>query len=102
MRHAILGEPAPPTPAPASERISFTQLRAAASFDPSVFRAFWKLMFCRPDEVYREPQIVVATQAVLRSHGMDELQPRGHFDPLVASPARQELLAALGAEPASL
>jgi 2-polyprenyl-6-methoxyphenol hydroxylase-like FAD-dependent oxidoreductase len=43
LRHAILGAPAPPPPLD-PDRISFTQLRAAASFDPAAFRAFWKLM----------------------------------------------------------
>ena len=60
MRHAILGDPAPPPPPLHPDRISFTQLRVAASFDPTAFRAFWKLMsmLCQPDDVYRDPHIV--------------------------------------------
>jgi hypothetical protein len=99
LRHAILGEPLPPRSATNPDRITFTQLRAAASFDPIAFRAFWKLMFmlCHPDEIYLDQQIVACTHEALTSHGMDVLQPRGHFDPQVASPSHTELLAALGA-----
>jgi hypothetical protein len=53
LRHTIFGEPAPPMPPAKPERITFTQLRVAASYDPNAFRAFWKLMFmlARPDEI---------------------------------------------------
>lgn len=104
MRHAVLGEAAPPPPPLDRDRISFTQLRVAASYDPAAFRAFWKLMFMlsQPDEVYRDPHIVARTQDALRSGGMDVLQPRGHLDPGIAQPARQQVLAALGAQPRRL
>jgi hypothetical protein len=48
LRHAVRTGTAP-LPLD-SERITFTQLRAAASFHPVAFRAFWKLMFmlCQP------------------------------------------------------
>ena len=99
LRHAVLGGPAPPPPPLRSDRISFTQLRVAASVDPTAFRAFWKLMFmlCQPDDVYRDPHIVARTQDALRSRGMDVLQPRGHLDPGIAQPTRQQVLAALAA-----
>lgn len=98
LRHAILGKPAPLPPPNDSDHVTFTQLRVAASYDPIAFRAFWKLMFmlCRPDEIYGDPDIVARTHEVLKTQGMDAVQPRGHFDPQVASPTRQELLAALG------
>ena len=104
LRHAILGDPAPPPPPLHPDRISFTQLRVAASFDPTAFRAFWKLMFmlCQPDDVYRDPHIVACTQDALRSRGMDVLQPRGHLDPGIAQPTRQQILAALATPPASI
>ena len=102
LRHAILGDPAPP-PSPGSERITFTHLRVAASFDPTVFRAFWKLMFmlCHPDDVYRNPHVVACTQHALRSRDMDVLQPRGHLDPGIGPPTRQQILAALATQPAA-
>ena len=40
LRQAILGEDAPPPPPWHPDRIGFTQLRVAASFDPAAFRAF--------------------------------------------------------------
>jgi 2-polyprenyl-6-methoxyphenol hydroxylase-like FAD-dependent oxidoreductase len=103
LRHAILGGPAPPPPLD-PDRISFTQLRVAASFDPAAFRAFWKLMsmLCQPDDVYRDPHIVARTQDALRSRGMDVLQPRGHVDPGIAQPTRQQVLAALATHPTSI
>ena len=102
LRHAILGDPAPPPPLD-SDRVSFTQLRVAASFDPAAFRAFWKLMFmlCPPDDVYRDPRIVTRVHDALRSRGMDALQPRGHLDPGISQPTRQQVLAALGTQPVS-
>ncbi len=104
LRHAILGDSAPLPPPPDPDRLSFTQLRVAASFDPAAFRAFWKLMFMlyQPDDVYRDPHIVARTQDALRSRGMDVLQPRGHLGPGIAQPARQQVLAALAAHPTSI
>ena len=103
LRHAILGDPAPPPPPLDSDRVSFTQLRVAASFDPAAFRAFWKLMFMlvQPDDVYRDPHIVARVQDALRSRGIDVLQPRGHLDPGIGQPSRQQVRAALATQPAS-
>jgi 2-polyprenyl-6-methoxyphenol hydroxylase-like FAD-dependent oxidoreductase len=97
LRHTVSGESAPPMPALDPDRITFTQLRVAASFDPSAFRAFWTLMFmlCQPDRIYHDPHIVACTNEALSLHGMDVVQARGHLDPQVASPTRQQLLAAL-------
>ena len=96
-------DPAPSAPPLDSGRVSFTQLRVAASFDPAVFRAFWKLMFmlCQPDDVYRDPHIVASVQVALRSRDIDVLQPRGHLDPGIGQPSRQQVLAALATHPAS-
>ncbi len=103
LRHTILGDPAPRTAPSDREPISFTQLRVAASFDPSAFRAFWKLMFmlCQPDDVYHDPHIVACVHQALRCNGLEALQPRGHLDPRIVSPTRQRLLDALGMDWAS-
>lgn len=98
LRHTILGEPLPVPLLADPERITFSQLRAAASFDANAFRTFWKLMFmlCHPDEIYADREIAAHVHNVLKSNDVDLGHPRGHFDPLIASPSRDDLLAALG------
>jgi 2-polyprenyl-6-methoxyphenol hydroxylase-like FAD-dependent oxidoreductase len=87
MRHTIFGAP-PPRPSPAPGRVTYPQLRAAASLDPTAFRALWKIngMLCPPDEVYADPDVIACTREALRRHGTA---------PQVAQPAREQLLAAL-------
>ena len=46
LRHTIQGGPSPPPPTLDADGISFTQLRAAASFDPAAFRAFGNSCSC--------------------------------------------------------
>jgi 2-polyprenyl-6-methoxyphenol hydroxylase-like FAD-dependent oxidoreductase len=87
MRHTIFGAPPPP----ASEtpgRVTYAQLRAAASYDPAAFRAFWTIngMVCPPEEVYTDPDVVAATRQTLRRHGTA---------PPVAQPTREQLRTAL-------
>ena len=102
LRHTILGDPPPRRPHHSTRTGSaFTQLRAAASFDPTAFRAFWKLMFmlCHPDEVYRDPQVVACAQDALRCRGEENPvvgqalfgPERGHVDRQVGQPTRQQL-----------
>jgi len=88
LRHTIFGAPAPDPPPVISERVTYAQLRTAAQFDPTAFRAFWKIqgMICRPDEVYTDPLVVSSTQAVLRQHGNGPPTPQ---------PTREQLLTAL-------
>ena len=88
LRHAIAGAPAPDPPPVAPDRVTYAQLRAAAQFDPTAFRAFWKIMgmLGRPDEVYSDPQVVAATREALSQHGSG---------PSMAQPTRAQLLAAL-------
>ncbi len=88
LRHAIAGAPAPDPPPVAPDRVTYAQLRAAAQFDPTAFRAFWKIMgmLGRPDEVYSDPQVVAATRAAPSQHGSG---------PSMAQPTRAQLLAAL-------
>jgi 2-polyprenyl-6-methoxyphenol hydroxylase-like FAD-dependent oxidoreductase len=88
LRHAISGGPAPEPPPLRPGRVTYAQLRSAASSDPAAFRAFWKIMGMvgPPAEVYTDPQVVACTQEVLRQ--------RGGGAP-VAQPTREQLLAAL-------
>ena len=87
MRHTIFGAP-PPPPAETPGRVTYFQLRAAASWDPAAFRAFWRIngMICPPEEVYTDPDVVACTQETLRRHGTA---------PPVAQPTREQLLTAL-------
>ena len=70
MRHTIFGA-LPPPPAQTPGRVTYSQLRVAASYDPAAFRAFWKIngMVCPPDEVYTDPDVVASTRETLRQHG---------------------------------
>jgi len=87
MRHTILGAP-PPPPSETPGRVTYSQLRVAASYDPTAFRAFWNIngMVCLPDEVYTDPDVVACTRETLRRHGAA---------PAVAQPTRGQLLTAL-------
>jgi 2-polyprenyl-6-methoxyphenol hydroxylase-like FAD-dependent oxidoreductase len=87
MRHTIFGAP-PPPPAQIPGRVTYSQLRMAASYDPVAFRAFWKIngTVCPPGEVYTNPDVVARTQETLSRHGTA---------PPVAQPTREQLLTAL-------
>jgi len=87
MRHTIFGA-APPRPSQTPGRVTYSQLRAAASLDPAAFRALWKIngMVCPPDEVYTDPTVIACTQETLSRPGT--LRP-------AAQPAREQLIAAL-------
>ncbi len=87
MRHTIFGAP-PPPPSQTPGRVTYSQLRAAASWDPTAFRAFWKIngMICPPGEVYTDPDVVARVQETLRRHGTA---------PPLAQPTREQLLTAL-------
>ena len=87
MRHTIFGTP-PPRPSQTPGRVTYSQLRAAASWDPIAFRAFWKIngMICPPGEVYTDPDVVARVQEMLRRHGTA---------PPLAQPTREQLLTAL-------
>jgi 2-polyprenyl-6-methoxyphenol hydroxylase-like FAD-dependent oxidoreductase len=87
LRHRIFDAPLPPAPPAASDRITFEQLRTASLFDPTIFRAFWKVMgmLSRPAEVYADPEIVALTQEALRHHAKAP----------IVQPTREQLLAAL-------
>jgi hypothetical protein len=88
LRHAIFGARPPQPPPVSSDRVGYAQLRAAASSDPTAFRAFWKIngMICLPEDVYTDPRVVACTREALRYYGSG---------PSMAQPARDQLLAAL-------
>jgi 2-polyprenyl-6-methoxyphenol hydroxylase-like FAD-dependent oxidoreductase len=81
MRHTLFGAPAP-RPLGDPGQVGFAQLRQAALFDPTVFRAFWAVMgmtALRPDKVYTDPAVVAHTRAVLARHEPPPLpQPTTH------------------------
>jgi 2-polyprenyl-6-methoxyphenol hydroxylase-like FAD-dependent oxidoreductase len=87
MRHTIFGAPRPQRSDPPG-RVSYLQLRVAASYDPTAFRAFWTIngMICPPEQVYTDPEVVACTRAALDRHGTA---------PPVPQPSRDQLLAAL-------
>ena len=90
MRHAVFAEPGPdPGPEPSiSDEIGYWQVRAAAPFDPIVFRAFWKVMGMTavPGEVYADPEVMARIRKV---------PSRPDAAPSAAQPSRAEILAAL-------
>jgi hypothetical protein len=87
MRHTLFGAPAP-RPAAVADRVSYPQLRAAGSYDPVAFRAFWTVngMVRPPEEVYTDPHVVACTREALSRYGSG---------PPVAQPTREQLIAAL-------
>jgi 2-polyprenyl-6-methoxyphenol hydroxylase-like FAD-dependent oxidoreductase len=87
MRHTIFAAP-PPPPAETPGRVTYSQLRVAASYDPAAFRAFRTIngMVRLPEEVYTDPEVVARTRDTLRRHGAA---------PPVAQPTREQLLTAL-------
>lgn len=91
LRHTINGTPLPVPLPDASARVTYAQVRAAAQYDPTAFRAFWTIMgmLAPPNEVYTDPQVVAVTHAALQRYGSA---------PAMAQPTRVELLAALGLE----
>ena len=89
LRHKIFDAPAPAaTPSASSDRVTFAQLRTAAQFDPTAFRALWRIMgmISRPGETYTDPQIIARTHETLREHVSG---------PSIVQPPRERLLAAL-------
>jgi len=91
LRHTIFDAPAPAAPSIGSDRVTFTQLRTAALFDPTAFRGLWRVMgmIGPPNEVYTDPQIVARTHATLRDHDTDLS---------IVQPPRELWLAALNAD----
>ncbi|MCD2195117.1 hypothetical protein LQ327_17255 [Actinomycetospora endophytica] len=86
LRHTVLGAPLPAA-ARAEDRISFGELRSASQLDAVAFRALWLVlgMVSRPDDVYRDPDLVARVRRVLA----------GGTPPPMAQPTHEELEAAL-------
>ena len=88
LRHNIFGAPAPVTAPAASERLTYAEVRTAAQFDPTAFRALWRIhgMVQKPLEVYSDPEVVARTREALAQNG-NRLA--------MAQPTRDQLNAAL-------
>ena len=91
LRHNVFGAPVPEPSAgqgAGGGRIGYHQVRAAAAFDPVVFRAFWRVqgMIATPGEVYTDPEVVARTREVLRDRGASAPADQ---------PSREQLSAAL-------
>lgn len=91
LNHNIFGCPLPAEAAPVPGRVTYSELRIAAQFDPVAFRAFWKIMgmIAWPEDVYTDPDVVACTRAALQKHG---------GGPPVPQPSRERLLDALGVQ----
>lgn len=89
LRNTIFGAITPHPPAPDANRVTYGQLQVAAQYDPTAFRAFWKLMgmISHPNDVYADPEVVSATQHALSTYGTTLS---------LEQPTRAELLQALG------
>jgi 2-polyprenyl-6-methoxyphenol hydroxylase-like FAD-dependent oxidoreductase len=91
MRHVIFAqpgtEPGPGRGPSVADRVDYWQVRAAAPFDPLVFRAFWNVMGMNatPGEVYADPEVIARTR-----------DGRADTAPAAGGPSRAQLLAALG------
>jgi flavin-dependent dehydrogenase len=88
MRHAIFGERKPDSLRPREDRVSYGELRAAAAFNATAFRALWRIhgMVGKPAVVYAEPDVIAHTRAAL-AENRDRLT--------MAQPSREQLEAAL-------
>ncbi len=88
LRHNIDDVPAPPAPLPITDRVTFTQLREAALYDPIAFRGLWEVMgmLRPPEEIYHDQRIVISTRNTLEAH---------QGESPVLEPKREELVAAL-------
>ncbi|HEY7260768.1 MAG TPA: hypothetical protein VH589_04695 [Trebonia sp.] len=91
LRHSVFGDPVPERPdgeGAGADRIGYHQVRAAAAFDPVVFRAFWRVqgMIATPGEVYTDPEVVARTREILRNIGASAPADQ---------PSREQLSAAL-------
>jgi hypothetical protein len=87
LRHTIFGAPVPERAATGSDRVTYAEVRTAAQFDPTAFRALWRIhgLVQKPLEVYNDPEVVARTREALAQK---------HW-PAMAQPTREALEAAL-------
>ena len=88
LRHTIFGAPAPNGVAAPQDRVTYAEVRTAAQFDPTAFRALWRIhgLVQKPLEVYTDPEVVACTRKTL-AENRDRLS--------LPQPTREELAAAL-------
>jgi 2-polyprenyl-6-methoxyphenol hydroxylase-like FAD-dependent oxidoreductase len=88
LRHTIFGTPAPIARDASLDRVTYAEVRAAAQFDPTAFRALWRIhgMVQKPAEVYADPRVVAGTREAL-AHNRERHS--------MAQPTHEELMAAL-------
>jgi hypothetical protein len=69
--------------------VTYADVRTAAQFDPTAFRALWRIhaMAQKPLEVYTDPEVVASTRSAL-------VENRERLS--ISQPTRVELQAALG------
>ena len=89
LRHTIFGAPGPDGVAAPTDRVTYGEVRTAAQFDATAFRALWRIhgMAQKPLDVYTDPVVVASTRTAL-AENRDRLS--------MQQPTRNELLAALG------
>jgi 2-polyprenyl-6-methoxyphenol hydroxylase-like FAD-dependent oxidoreductase len=90
LRHNIFGGMRPNGATAPSERVTYAEVRTAAQFDPTAFRALWRIhgMVQKPLDVYSDPEVLVRTRQALAQNG---------HRLAMAQPTRDELNAALRA-----
>jgi hypothetical protein len=86
--HAVGDSVCTTNPTQGRGRVTHAQLRTAAMFGPTAFRAFWEIMgmIRQPEVVYTDPHVVACTDEVLRHQGSG---------PSMIQPTHEQLLAAL-------
>jgi hypothetical protein len=89
LRHTIFDAAAPDRAATGSDRVTYAEVRTAAQFDPTAFRALWRIhgLVQKPLEVYNDPEVVACIRAALAQNGIRLA---------MAQPTPEQLEAALG------
>jgi hypothetical protein len=88
LRHVVFGDTAHETPAASPDRVTYAEVRGAAQFDATAFRALWRIhaMAHKPSEIYSDPGVIACTREAL-------VQNRGR--PAFAQPTSRQLTIAL-------
>jgi len=88
LRHTIFGAAKPDAAIARADRVTYAEVRTASQFDPTAFRALWRIhgMVQKPLEAYTDPDVAACTRAALK-----EIAER----PTMAQPTREQLEAVL-------